>query len=488
MGVVQRQAIKSTLYIYAGVIIGFVTSALIFPTYLTKTQIGVVTLLTSWGSIFAQFATLGFIGTALKFFPVFRNKEHNHYGFLFLQLAVMVAGFLAFLGLFFILKPWILRSSGADSAFGDYLWLVIPYTGFQLFFLTTDAYNRALYNASTGTLLREFVLRLLVLLSVAFFVLGWYSYHQFVWLYVLSYGVIGILMVVFLQWKNEFRPTPNFSKLDPGMARDMGSLSAVSFLTGFGTIAIMRIDSIMLDFLKDADAVGVYAIMFSFATMVYLPSRALRGIAPTLIAQALEENRWDTIAAIYQKSTITQLIAGLYVLLGIWTNIDNVFHIVPETYREGQYVILFIGLSNVVKMAGENSDMIINYSKHYRWSILIMILWLIMIVLTNYWLIPVLGVSGAALASLISVAAITLTRFLFLLFAFRLQPYRWAHFLAIVAAIVTYAVVQFIPPVAPFLLDIGMRAMVTSLLYLPAIYWLKLSPEINQIIARVVKR
>ena len=488
MGVVQRQAIKSTVYIYGGAILGFITSALIFPTYLTKTQIGVVTLLASWAAIFAQFATLGFIGTSLKYFPVFRSKEHNHHGFLFLQLAVMLAGFVAFLGLYYILKPWILRGSGTDSGFSDYLWLVVPFTGFQLLFLTMDAYNRALYNASTGTFLREFAYRVLVLASIAFFVLGWYSYHRFVWLYVFSYGIIAVLMIAFLWWKKEFWPVPNFSKFNRSILQDMGGLSLVSFLTGFGTIAVMRIDSIMLGFLQNDAAVGVYAIMFNFATMVYLPSRALRGIAPTLIAQAIEDNRWDTIASIYQKSTTTQLIAGLYVLLGIWANIDNVFYILPESYREGQYVILFIGLSNVVKMAGENNDTIINYSQYYRWSIVVMLFWLIMIVVTDYWLIPPLGVSGAALASLISVAAITLTRFLFLLAKFGLQPYNRSHLLAIVIAAITYAVVQAISPVSPFLLDIAMRALVISLLYLPAVYFLQLSPEINQIIDRVVKR
>ncbi|MEM9674164.1 MAG: lipopolysaccharide biosynthesis protein [Cyclobacteriaceae bacterium] len=488
MGIIQRQTIKSTAYIYTGVLVGFVTTALVFPRVLTPSEIGAIGLLGSWSAVFAQFATLGFGGATVKFFPIFRDSKQNHQGFLFLLLSVTLGGFLIFLGLFFLLCPWLLQSTEESPLFQDYINLIIPFTLFQLFFLALDVYNRMLYNATTGTLLRELILRVFILIGISLFVLGLFRYQGFVNWYVGAQGAIAILLIFFLVWRGEFRPLPDFSLLDRPMLSKLGNLSLFSFLTGFSSLAIIRIDSIMIgNYLSDYD-VGIYLTTMYFGTLVLLPSRALRSIAPTLISEAFSKQDLPTIQSIYHKSTITQLVVGLYLLLGLWVNTNTIFSILPQEFSAGQYVILFIGLANVVKMAGGMGDAIVGYSDYYRMNTVFNAGWLLLIILTNIIFIPKFGISGAAFASLVSVLVVTFVRFLFLNHKFKMQPYRIQHLWVLLLAIGTFGIVSFVPTLSPFWLDFLLRGTLVTLFFVLPVFFLNISPEINKIIIDGLQR
>lgn len=488
MGIIQRQTIKSTIYIYAGVLIGFITTGLVFPRVLTPSQIGAIGLLGAWSAVFAQFATLGFGGATVKFFPAFRSKDNNHNGFLFLLLVVTVFGFFVFLLLFLLLKPWLLQTTQESPLFRNQIYLIIPFTFFQLLFLALDVYNRMLYNASTGTLLKELVLRLFILGGITLFFLEFFDYQGFIKYYVAAQGAIAALLIAFLVWKKDFNPIPNFQLLDRSMVHGLVSLSLFSFLTGFSSLAILRIDSIMIgSYLSDYE-VGIYVTNMYFGTLVMLPSRALRSIAPTLISEAFRTRALDTISSIYQKSTVTQLIVGLYLLLGLWVNTQTIYTILPEEYATGLYVVLFIGLANVVKMAGGVSDTIIGYSEYYKLNTVFNGSWLLLIAFSNVIFIPVYGISGAAFASFLSVVVVALVRFIFVYRKFRMQPYGLNHLWALLLALVAYFIVSLIPVISPFWLDLLVRSTLVTIIYVPAIYYLKISPEINQLVKTTLSR
>lgn len=482
MGIIRRQTIKSTVYIYAGVLVGFVTTALIFPRVLTSSQIGVLTLLGSWSSLFAQFATLGFGGATVKFFPSFRNSQKNHHGFLFLLLLVSAIGFIIFVGLYYLLKSWLISTHADSPLFQQHIFLIIPFTLFQLLFISLDVYNRVLYNATTGTLLRELGLRLVILSGITLVFLELLSFDYFIDWYIAAQGVITLALVAFLIWRKEFNLIPDFSLVNRSLLKGLASLSMFSFLTGFSSLAIIRIDSIMIgSYLTEAE-VGIYAMNINFATLVMLPTRALRNIAPTMIADAFSNKALGTISTIYEKSTITQLAVGLFLLLGLWVNTETVYTILPPEYEAGVYVILLIGLSNVVRMAGGMSDAIVGYSQYYKMNTVFNAGWLLLIVLTNMILIPKLGISGAALASFISVVIVTVTRYWFVYQKFGMQPYHRKHLLVLVLALGTYFIISLLPTLDPFYLDLLVRSILVISFYGASVYVFRISPEINDLI------
>ncbi len=489
MGIIKRQTIKSTVYIYAGAVLGFITTSLLFPKYLSPEQIGVLGLLVSYAMLFGQFATLGFNGATIRFFPYFRNPERKHHGFLLLLLLVTAFGFLLFLGIFLLIRPLLLDNNLEKSPlFAEYLDYIIPLTFFQLVFLALDSYNRVLYNATTGMLLKEFVQRLLILFSFLLLFLSWVAFGGFVLLYILSFGSVALMLTVFLFWKGEFHLRPDFSFITPDLRKGLLSLSVFSFLTGFSSFAVVGIDRIMLNEFYSTYETGIYLTAVNFGTLIMMPSRALRGIAPTLIADAFKKNDLQQVGSVYQKSTITQLIVGLYLFLGLWCNIDNVFQILPPEYAAGRYVILMIGLMNVVKMFGGVNDVVIGFSKYYKYNALYMLEWLVLLVVTNLILIPPFALNGAAFASLISMVMVTGIRFWFLYRKFHFQPYGRPHLRCIGIAVLAYSTVLILPGASHYLIDIVVKGILVTVFFLLPVYYLKLSPDFNLTLQQLLSK
>ncbi len=173
MGVIKRQSIKGTIYSYTGTVIGFITAGLLFPRFLTTEQIGLLTLLASYSTLFSVFASLGFTSVIIRLFPYFRDESKQHHGFFFLTTAVTALGYLLSVLLFLLLKPLIINDSIEQSPlFVNYLYLTPFLTLFLLLYSIFDSYNRALFNATYGTFLTEIFQRLAILLLIILFIAG----------------------------------------------------------------------------------------------------------------------------------------------------------------------------------------------------------------------------------------------------------------------------------------------------------------------------
>ena len=163
MGIIIKQSIKGSIWSYLGVAVGFVTTAYLFPNYLTTDTVGLFGLLLSWSLIFAQFSSLGFHGVTSRLFPYFRDKEKGHNGYLFIAFWVMLSGFILFLVFFWFFRPYLVESNLEKSKlFADYIDLLVPLTFFALLFVQLDTFNKLLYNAVFGTFLQEFLQRILI--------------------------------------------------------------------------------------------------------------------------------------------------------------------------------------------------------------------------------------------------------------------------------------------------------------------------------------
>src|SRR5512135_47128 len=164
MGKIQDQAIKGTIFTYAGVVIGFITTALIFPKVLTKEQIGLLGLLVSYSAIFAQFASLGTGRVVIIAFPYFQSKEHKHHGLLFIMLAVTGIGFVISVVAFYFLREYLIANSHESSELViKYFHYLLPLILFTLVFMVLDSYYKVLQNAVKGIVLKEFIQRVVFL-------------------------------------------------------------------------------------------------------------------------------------------------------------------------------------------------------------------------------------------------------------------------------------------------------------------------------------
>jgi O-antigen/teichoic acid export membrane protein len=287
-------------------------------------------------------------------------------------------------------------------------------------------------------------------------------------------------------YKGEIFIKPDFGFLKGDLARSMSSLSLYGVFIGFSQIAISQIDSILINFFKDTANTGIYAITFYYGTLVILPSRAVFRIAPSFIAEAFKQNDMKQIRNIQYKSCLNQLLIGTGIFLLLWLNIDNVFRILPQEYISGKYVILFIGLANLISMAGGLSSQIITNSKFYRYNGLFVIIYLGLAVILNIVFIPILGIKGAALAAMASMLVFNILKFIYIYRKFNIQPYRNRHIRILLTGVIAYIITALFTYPEHLILNIGLKSSLFSILFIILNYISGTSGDFNELIEKYI--
>jgi O-antigen/teichoic acid export membrane protein len=487
LGIIQKQAIKGSIISYTGVLLGFLTTGLLLPHWFSLEENGVIKLLAANTAIFAQLANLGFASVTTRMFAYFRDKKSAHHGFLLIGVLVSVVGFLLSLLLFYLLKNWLLRGNdvAGNLMLAQYIDMVVPMILATTFFHLFDNYYKVLYNAVKGTLYKEVYQRLMILSAIFLFYFDIVDFHGFVVLYVLAFALPTLQLIFSLIRDREFvlRYEPQFLNRD--LVRSLYSVGFFGIVAGFSNIAILNIDSIMVNKYLGLSETGIYGITFFFGTLVIIPSRMIKKISSALLADAFKAGDLKLVADIYKKTSINQLMLGALILIGIWGNIENVFQILPEKFEAGRYVILLIALSNLLEMGAGVSGTIISVSPHYRYMSHFMIVLLLLIIVTNMIFIPLFGLNGAAFASLVSYIIFVLLRFVFLLRKYGMQPFSSNHFKIIAIALTTYGLQLLIPQLHYFVLDIFVRSAAMTIIYLMLSIQFRVSEELMANVIRL---
>lgn len=489
MGVIQRQSIKSSIYNYSGVIIGFIYTGLLMPNYLTEGEIGAMRLIVTYAIVLAQLSSLGFNNVMIRFFPFFREDKNQKKKFLFLGFLIITFGSLIISIIFLIIKPIIIRSNLEESPiFSNYFYLIWPVFIFIVFYNLLDAYARSIYYSTIGSFLKEFAQRMLILSVIILVAFNLINQSTLFHLYTAALCMPTLLIAIFLLTKQELKVKTKIPNISTTLKKDMTRLAGYSIVTGFATLAVLQIDSIMVNQFFNEDITGIYTINFFIGSLVLIPYRAVQRIAPAVVARAFKDYDLEAVAKIYHKSCITQFAAGILIVLGLWLNIDNIYRILPPEYAAGMNVILLIGLANLINMvAGISSEVIAN-SKYYAYSAWFAGILVLLIIAFNLIFIPLWGISGAAFASMLAMLIYAIAKFSLLNRKFNFQPYNFNFLIILLFGIVTYLVVFFLPEFENLYLNILWISLITALLYLSMVYFSKVIPEFNQIIEKFINK
>ena len=489
MGIIQRQSVKGTIYSYIGVVLGFVTTGVLYPFVLKEGQIGVLKLLISYATLAAQVAALGFNGVTVRLFPYFRDKKTAHKGFLWLLLTVTAAGLVITLSGLAILEPWIIKKSVEKSAlFTRYFGLIYPLVVFQLLFSQLDNYYTQLYNSTFAIFLKELVQRTLLIGSILAYYFGWVNFDRFVYLFVIFVSLPTLLLIFQIYRDGEWVINPSFRYITPEMRRQIVQVGLYSILTSFTGVIILNIDSIMLSTMVGIGATGIYAINYFFGVLIKIPSRPMIKISNAVISESWKNNDLKNIKDIYFKSTVNQMIIGSFLLLGLLMNIDSIYEYLPEAYAEGKYVLVFIGLASWMEMATGVSKSVLGTSPRYMVQSIAMVGLAVLVVITNYIFIPAYGITGAAFASFLSLFIFNGFRYIYIWYRYRLQPYRPVHLWIILFTVALFWLSKALPLTGNYWLDIPYRSLIVSILYAAGVYYFKFSGEVNAMIDKVLKR
>jgi O-antigen/teichoic acid export membrane protein len=243
----------------------------------------------------------------------------------------------------------------------------------------------------------------------------------------------------------------------------------------------------MIERFLGLDMTGIYTTVFYFATLIIMPSRAMLRIVGPVVSDAWNSSDMDKLSEIYRKSALNLFIAGMLLFAGIWGNVDNIFRILPDVYAQGKWVILLIGIAYLFDMLTGGAQQILANSKYYRFQTYFMALQIVLAIATNLSLIPLLGITGAALASTITKLIVNSGRYTFLWRKFRLQPYNYKFLLVLIAGASSYGASLLLHEMDNLVIDILLRSVIILVIFAIIILATGVSEDINNTFRKILK-
>lgn len=483
MGIIIRQSVRSTVFSYIGVALGFIMTIWLYPNILEAEQYGLTRLIIALAAVCSQFAKLGMDNTIIRYFPYFKNFNKNHNGFLFIALLVPLLGFLLMALVLLLGQDFIIQYFKERSALlADYYLLLLPMIFFTLFFNVVTNFIKALYNIVVSTFLQEVFVRILVVISLLLYFAGWISFQDFMILFVLNYAIILILLLGYLFRTHNISLRPDFSILGSDLAKKIFEYSSFAFMGGVASIAVANIDIIMLSALAGLEDTGVYAIAFYVGSAITIARKSIYNISSPIIAEAFKKNNLSLIGSIYKRSSLNQLIAGGLLFCGVLANLDNLMNLLPPEYAGGSIVIILIAAANLFDMTtGLNGAIILN-SDRYRFDLYSTLFLIFLTIALNYLLIPTYGILGAAIGTASAIFCYNLLKVIFVSLTFNMQPFKASMITIVFIGTVILLVSSQVGLIYNIYADIVIRSIAISLLYIGPIYMLKISGDFNDML------
>ncbi|MEX0660774.1 MAG: oligosaccharide flippase family protein [Balneolaceae bacterium] len=487
MGIVVRQSLLNSLITYTGIGLGFVLTILLYPHILDPDQYGLTRILISASMISAQFAHLGVRQSIIKYFPFFTRTNTEKHGLLFWTFLIPLVGFILFGLMFWLFQDAILNYYRQESPlFLDYYLWILPITLFILYFEVLNSYLRSLKDSTSGSIVSEVLNRVFVILFLALYFFDLIRFSHFVLLFALSYGVQPILLGFQIYRKGEFKLSPNLNILRKPLVKGISTYGLYSLLGGLTTVIVWNVDVMMLGAMSGLADTGIYAIAFYIGSVITVPQRSIEKIAAPLVSEFITEKDWDSLSEIYRKTTLNQMITGLLIFGLIWINIDLIFALLPEQYAAGKWVVFIVGIGKLFDMAtGVNGTILMN-SKHYRVSFYTNLFLVGVTILTNYLLIPIYGIIGAAIATALSILFYNTVKFFYVWAKMSLQPFRISSLLITLLGILTIGLITLFIDFESVILNTLVRNILFLSTFLMPLLYLNASPDLNRLIRKIL--
>ncbi len=498
MGVVVRQSIKSSVVNYVGIGIGAVNLMVLSAKFLPPEMIGLMAGLLSASTLFTAFTQLGTPFISDKFFPQFRDDNAQHHGFLPFILLYPLLGYAIFLVCMFVFKEDILTFySKKSDLLTDYYWLIAVLTFALMYQNVLESYCRLHFRIAVPTLIREVFLKLMNSFFILLFAFKFISLHTFIYVSCSTYFIQVIFLVFYIKSLKKWHLKPDWTRFDWRLLKQMSGFGLYIILGGMGTLLVSKLDMLMLPALAGWNFTGIYSMANYMGTVVEIPKKTMSQINIPILSAAWQRNDQAKILDIYQQTSLHQLLAGLVVFLLIWCNIDAIFSLIPnaKVYETGKYVVFFVGISKLTDMATGMNGEIILYSPRYKFTMFAMVFLALLTFYSTYTLIPMYGVTGAAIATALSIFCYTLLKFIFVLIAFKMQPFTKKSIYVLLIAIFTYVLVCFVPDISydfsiiqiNYFINIIAKSSIIVLVFMGLTIYFNVSKELNSLFNQIFR-
>jgi len=488
LGQIKRQASKSTLSSFVGILFSVASALFIIP-IVPPSLYGQVNIMLAVASLALPFSVFGFNSSIKRY--AHKHKTDKGKAFVITLLLgqfvinAIVCLLLYYLGadLFTKLYP------DFQTISNEIIWVCVLVTLMSQFTML-EAFATSIFRLNVVRLIeivtQKAGIPVVLLLASLAIIKVQYVIPALVLLYALR--MLG-LWYFFITETAQY-PTKTLSIQDLNLS-PIVKYSMFAFFAVIMNEAVMKIDILMVGSLEGSPAAGIYAYAFYIGMLVDLPRMNLASLLFPLISEFQTEGNTKKVNEVYKRSSDLLFVVGGFLFINVLANIDALFILIPngETFRPAKFVIIFIAAAKVLNMAMGVNFEIISTSKRYIWIIAINSVALVSVIYFNSVLIPKYGLNGAAFATLLVWVMYNLAAFLYLRITRALSPFS-IRSLMILGLTTLFGGSLYLLNL-PSQTNIWIALLINSFIslgYIAIVVRLKLSSDFNQFLSKTLNR
>lgn len=484
MGIVINQSFKNTITTYVGFGLGAINTLFLYTEFMSDTYYGLVAFILSAANIMMPLMAFGVHNTIIKFYSTFKGKNSlNSFMtlMLFLPLALIIPiGFVGYLG-YDAIANWL---ASENVIIKDYLWFIFIVAFSMAYFEVFFAWVKVQMKTVFGNFMKEVFHRvgIMILLFALFF--NWINVEQFL------IGLVGVYVLRMLfMLINAFYirlPVFRFYKIDK--LSSILKYSSLIIIAGSIATLILDIDKVMLGkLLPDIQVVAYYSVAVFIATVIAVPQRAMHQIMMPLTAKFINDNNREELNDLYERSSLTLYIISGFIFLLIVLNINQLYAIIPEEFSGGIAVVFLISIAKLYDNLLGNNNAILFNSDYYRMVLVFGVVLAVTAIILNVILIPLYGIDGSALATLIAVLLYNTIKIVFVKVKFNMLPFTKQTIKISILLLVCVLVFYFWEFPFNAYLNIVLKTIAIGVVYAFLIFKLNVSEDINEMFKKYLK-
>ncbi len=472
----------SGLWMYLGVLLGFVNAFLLFPKILGQEAFGFCQFLLQSSQMVATIGLLGLPNVMVHFFPRFQDRSNQHGGYPALFAFLGGWGTLLVVIVLLIFRPTVLHLFGGegDTYLRNFYWALLILSIATAVVRLLGSYLTALKQPRVSVFWQQVGIRMITTLLLIAFFFEWIDLPVFLWLFALQMVIAACALIFHIYRIGEWHTRVDWNIHRQPDFPEMLRYGGYAFFALSGSVLINRIDTIMLSGMLAWKDVGIYAVFYALAMVIPVLHHGIAEIAHPTFAEHWANNRRKEISRLYRRAALNNTVPGVLLYVGILANLENAVALLGEDYRPGIWVAVYLGGAQLIHILNGYNGLILIHSRHYHLDLPIRLLTVLITIVSNFLFIRWMGVAGAALATALTLIARNVLIQWVLVRQYGLYPFSRSMGYVLLAGLLTFTAGMLLPRLpGHFLRDVLVRTTTMVCLYGVLVLRFNLAPDIT---------
>jgi O-antigen/teichoic acid export membrane protein len=482
MGIVIRHSSWNLGITGAGFLLGATNVLLLATTYLDDDYYGLWGYVLSTAFLLFPLMSFGIHNTIVKYYSSYHTARDRD-NFLTQMLLWPLVTLIIIVGIVLIYQDdFRLFISTRNQMVGDYLWPIIAISIFQAYFEIWYAWTKVHLKTIAGNFLKEVFYRAAATVVLILVAMDMITQVQFIYSLVIIYFLRMLLMAI-IALRTYF---PRFRLFKIIAVKELLWYSFLMIIAGSVSTALLDLDKNMLNQFIDIENISYYNVAVFIATVVAIPARGMAQIVHPMTASYFNKNQMGQVENLYKRSSLNLSIVSGFLLILIICNVNEFYFLLPPEFAIAIPVVLLICVVKFSEnLLGSNNAILYN-TNLYQFTVWLGLGLAILAFILNIWLIPILGLLGAAVATCVAYIFYAFAKAYYVYHRLHIHP--WTQGTNAVLLLITTMVLAFYfwDFQWNIYLNIVLKSLIIAVVYVTIVYRYKMSQELSNMLQQFI--